>query len=353
MLILAFDTATDLATSALVADGEILGERTTRPQALLADVDALLEAARLVPADLSAIVVGTGPGSFTGTRIGLSVARGLALSLDLPVAGVSTVAALAAADERAFPVVDARRGEVFVLGPLRRATRRRRPPAGRDLHRQRRPPLPGASHGPRLRGSSGRLGSPCAARLAACLDRELVRPGRRRGAGVRPRSRREAVVRLSFSLRRLELSDLDAIERIELASYPTPWSRSMFASELAKQSSLSIAAVTPDERLVGYLVLSRYVDAWHVMNVAVDPEHRRLGIASAMLRRLFEVTRGDAERGYTLEVRVSNLAAISLYESFGFESRGVRRGYYTDNREDALIMWRDPEQPETTRGSGQ
>ena len=154
---------------------------------------------------------------------------------------------------------------------------------------------------------------------------------------------------MSFSLRRLELGDLDAIERIERASYPTPWSRSMFASELAKQSSLSIAAVTPDEQLVGYLVLSRYVDAWHVMNVAVDPEHRRLGIASAMLARLFEVTRDDAERGYTLEVRVSNLAAIGLYESFGFVSRGVRRGYYTDNREDAVIMWRDPDPtPETT-----
>jgi ribosomal-protein-alanine N-acetyltransferase len=117
----------------------------------------------------------------------------------------------------------------------------------------------------------------------------------------------------------------------------------MFAGELAKQSSLSIAAVTPDERLVGYLVLSRYVDAWHVMNVAVDPEHRRHGIATAMLGQLFEVTRDDAERGYTLEVRVSNLAAIALYESFGFVSRGVRRGYYTDNREDAVIMWRDPD----------
>jgi tRNA threonylcarbamoyladenosine biosynthesis protein TsaB len=117
VLILAFDTATDLATSALVADGETLGERTTRPQSLLADVDALLAAAQLVPSDLTAIVVGTGPGSFTGTRIGLSVARGLALSLDLPVAGVSTLAALAAATEHAFPVVDARRGEIFVLGP--------------------------------------------------------------------------------------------------------------------------------------------------------------------------------------------------------------------------------------------
>ena len=151
---------------------------------------------------------------------------------------------------------------------------------------------------------------------------------------------------MSFSLRRLELSDLDAIERIERASYPTPWSRSMFVSELAKPSSLSIAAVTSDGDLVGYLVLSRYVDAWHVMNVAVASTHRRLGIASAMLARLFEVTRDDAERGYTLEVRVSNLGAIGLYESFGFTSRGVRRGYYIDNKEDALIMWKDPEQAE-------
>ena len=117
MLILAFDTATDLATSALVADGVTLGERTSRPQSLLADVDALLAAAGVVPSDLTAIVVGTGPGSFTGTRIGLAVARGLALSLDLPVAGVSTLAALAAGAEGAFPVIDARRGEVFVPGP--------------------------------------------------------------------------------------------------------------------------------------------------------------------------------------------------------------------------------------------
>lgn len=118
MLILAFDTATDLATSALVADGETVGERTTRPQSLLADVDALLAGARVLPADLTGIVVGTGPGSFTGTRIGLSIARGLALSLELPVAGVSTLDALAAGTEGAFPVIDARRGEVFVLGPV-------------------------------------------------------------------------------------------------------------------------------------------------------------------------------------------------------------------------------------------
>ena len=148
---------------------------------------------------------------------------------------------------------------------------------------------------------------------------------------------------MSFSIRKLELADLDAIEAIERVSYPTPWSRSMFVSELAKPSSLSLAAVAADGTLAGYLVLSRYVDAWHVMNVAAAEQHRRTGIASSLLRSLFDVTRDDAERGYTLEVRVSNLAAISLYEKCGFVTRGVRHGYYTDNREDALIMWKNPE----------
>jgi ribosomal-protein-alanine N-acetyltransferase len=145
---------------------------------------------------------------------------------------------------------------------------------------------------------------------------------------------------MTIELRRLELSDLDAIEAIERASYPTPWSRSMFAGELAKPTSLSLGAVE-DGKLVGYLVISRYVDAWHVMNVAVDPSHRRRGIATALLERLFEVTRDEARRGYTLEVRVSNAGAIRLYERLGFQARGTRRGYYTDNREDAVIMWRD------------
>jgi [ribosomal protein S18]-alanine N-acetyltransferase len=144
-----------------------------------------------------------------------------------------------------------------------------------------------------------------------------------------------------IELRRLELRDLGAIERIEQRSYPTPWSRSMFAGELAKPSSICIGAFDSDS-LAGYLIISRYVDAWHVMNVAVSPEYRRRGIATTMLERLFELTAGDGRRGYTLEVRVSNLDAIRLYERVGFKARGIRRGYYTDNREDALIMWKDP-----------
>lgn len=118
MLVLAFDTATDVATSALVDDGEVLGERFSRAVTLLEDIDALLRQAGAHPSDLEGLAVGIGPGSFTGTRIGLAVARGLALARDLPAAGVSTLDALAAGADDAVPVIDAKRGEVFIPGPL-------------------------------------------------------------------------------------------------------------------------------------------------------------------------------------------------------------------------------------------
>jgi len=146
---------------------------------------------------------------------------------------------------------------------------------------------------------------------------------------------------VNVELRALAIDDLEAVERIERESYPTPWSPSMFATELAKPSSLCFGAHLEDGGLVGYLIVSRYVDAWHVMNIAVAEAYRRRGIAGALLERLFAVTADEAQRGYTLEVRVSNTGAIRLYERLGFTARGIRRGYYTDNREDALIMWRD------------
>jgi tRNA threonylcarbamoyladenosine biosynthesis protein TsaB len=115
VLTLAFDTATGVATSALVDDGEVLGERASRAQTLLEDVDALLRQAGAHPSELDRLAVGCGPGSFTGVRIGLAVARGLALSLGVPGAGVSTLAALAAGVADAMPVIDAKRREVFAL----------------------------------------------------------------------------------------------------------------------------------------------------------------------------------------------------------------------------------------------
>src|SRR5947208_1747545 len=115
MLILAFDTATETATSALVDRAEVLAERVSRAVTLMEDVDALLRQAGARPRDIDALAVGVGPGSFTGVRIGLATARALAFALDVPAAGVSTLAALTAGAPGASPVVDARRREVFVL----------------------------------------------------------------------------------------------------------------------------------------------------------------------------------------------------------------------------------------------
>jgi tRNA threonylcarbamoyladenosine biosynthesis protein TsaB len=115
VLILAFDTATHVATSALVWDGEVVGERTSTPVRLLEDVDALLRRGGVRESQLEGIAVGTGPGSFTGLRMGLATARALAFALGLPVAGVSTLAALAGGAQGALPVIDAKRREIFTL----------------------------------------------------------------------------------------------------------------------------------------------------------------------------------------------------------------------------------------------
>jgi tRNA threonylcarbamoyladenosine biosynthesis protein TsaB len=114
VLILAFDMATSVVTTALVRDREPLAERSSRPRSVLEDIDVVLREADVEPEQLDALAVGTGPGSFTGVRIGLATARALAFALGLRAAGVSTLDALAAGSPGAVPVIDAKRGEVFV-----------------------------------------------------------------------------------------------------------------------------------------------------------------------------------------------------------------------------------------------
>lgn len=144
------------------------------------------------------------------------------------------------------------------------------------------------------------------------------------------------------TIRPLGYSDLPQVIAIERRAFPTPWSLAMFVLELSKSSSICLAAVGDSgdgrRKLVGYLICSRYSDAWHLMNIAVDPPLRRRGIATSLMERLFE--KAGPEAAYTLEVRPSNRPAIELYERFGFRSAGMRRRYYQDTGEDAMIMWR-------------
>ena len=142
------------------------------------------------------------------------------------------------------------------------------------------------------------------------------------------------------SIRRLTYADLPQVVAIERRSFPTPWSLAMFVLELSKPAGVCLAAFEGDEML-GYLICSRYDTVWHLMNVSVDPSRRRAGVASGLLTSLIERI-DDPTAQLTLEVRPSNEGAITLYERFGFRSAGVRRRYYQDNGEDALIMWRTP-----------
>jgi ribosomal-protein-alanine N-acetyltransferase len=144
----------------------------------------------------------------------------------------------------------------------------------------------------------------------------------------------------ALHIRRLTYADLPQIITVERRAFPTPWSLAMFVLELSKTSGVCLAAMR-GETLVGYLICSRYDTVWHVMNVAVDPEQRNHGIGTALLERLIEEV-GDPAARYTLEVRTSNAGAIRLYERLGFRAAGLRRRYYQDNGEDALIMWRTP-----------
>jgi [ribosomal protein S18]-alanine N-acetyltransferase len=146
--------------------------------------------------------------------------------------------------------------------------------------------------------------------------------------------------RATVEIRPLNYSDLPAVAAIERRAFPTPWSIAMFVLELSKPTGLCLAALR-DGVLVGYTICSRYDTVWHVMNIAVEPELRRQGIASALLDELY-ARAGDETAQFTLEVRRSNHPAIELYQRDGFRIAGLRRSYYQDNGEDALIMWRTP-----------
>lgn len=150
----------------------------------------------------------------------------------------------------------------------------------------------------------------------------------------------------AIEVRRLTYADLPQVVAIERRAFTSPWSLAMFVLELSKSSGICLAAEVPgpggrgEPELGGYMICSRYDTVWHVMNVAVEPTQRRRGIATAIISSLLSRVERDAQ--LTLEVRKSNAGAITLYERFGFKSAGVRRRYYADNGEDAVIMWRTP-----------
>ena len=142
-------------------------------------------------------------------------------------------------------------------------------------------------------------------------------------------------------IRKAEAKDVLAIEEIEKQCFTVPWSyESLYQDIVENKLAFYIVAELAAGQICGYVGIWKIFDEGHITNVAVAPEYRRKHIARAMLEALMEVTAEAGIERYTLEVRAGNEPAIRLYEGLGFKSEGIRLGYYEDNGEDAIIMWR-------------
>lgn len=150
----------------------------------------------------------------------------------------------------------------------------------------------------------------------------------------------------------MRVEDVDQVHAIERLSFPLPWSRESFIREICEIDNSHLLVVSEDEdravspegsrvEVMGYACWWEVVDECHITNFAVAPEHRRKGVADFLLERILEDARGRGLLRATLEVRLSNAAAIALYEKWGFTAAAMRPRYYPDNREDALVMWKE------------
>ena len=143
----------------------------------------------------------------------------------------------------------------------------------------------------------------------------------------------------AIKVRDMRPRDVPQVVAIENATSATPWTRAMFMSELGRPGTLDLVADRGGD-VLAYVMVSRYADVWHILNVVVREAHRDQGIGGRLLDDLFDRASGKPHLGFTLEVRISNARAIHLYRRKGFLDHGIRPGYYSDNGEDAMIMWR-------------
>ncbi|WP_053361400.1 ribosomal protein S18-alanine N-acetyltransferase [Bacillus sp. FJAT-27251] len=143
----------------------------------------------------------------------------------------------------------------------------------------------------------------------------------------------------TIAFRQMEIDDIDKIHEIESKSFATPWSREAFYNELTKNRFALYTVIEHGREVAGYCGAWIIVDEAHITNIALLPEFRGMGLGEALMRKVMEIARKMGVRTMTLEVRVSNDRAQSLYRKLGFQDGAIRKRYYTDNMEDALVMW--------------
>lgn len=143
----------------------------------------------------------------------------------------------------------------------------------------------------------------------------------------------------AVQIRLMEMEDLDQVMEVEVDCFPTPWTRSAFFNELTKNQFAYYLVAESETKIIGYCGLWVIVDEAHVTNIAVHSSIRRQGVGEYLLRGCMQMAKTLGAEKMSLEVRVSNEPAQQLYRKYGFRDGGIRKNYYTDNQEDALVMW--------------
>lgn len=140
-------------------------------------------------------------------------------------------------------------------------------------------------------------------------------------------------------IRLMEIDDLDDVMELEFKCFTTPWSREAFFNEITKNQFAYYLVAEQDGKVIGYCGLWVISDDAHITNIAIHPSERRKGIGDYLFRGAMDMAKTLGAVKMSLEVRVSNEPAQSLYRKYGFQKGGIRKNYYTDNQEDALVMW--------------
>lgn len=138
----------------------------------------------------------------------------------------------------------------------------------------------------------------------------------------------------------LKLEHIDSVLVIDTLCFPTPWSRESFQKEIENNKFARYIIAKKGDVVIGYAGMWLILDEGHITNIAVHPEYRGIGAGKLLLEALIEICRIESINSITLEVRKSNIVAQSLYKKYGFVEEGIRKEYYGDNREDAIIMWK-------------
>ena len=374
MKILAIDTSTSAASAALVKDGNlcceyILNDGKKHSEKLINLIDMVIKSYGLSLGDIDIFACSTGPGSFTGLRVGASAIKGMAQALNKPIVGVPTLDGLAfnlwGYEGYICPILDAQRNMVysslytFKNGYLKKledyyaieiSDLIRRHSTDKDLVFL----GDGLSlFKDKLKESLDRVffapsgfnypRASSVASLAAISYKKgeiwnyndlRIHYIRRSQAEVEYDKKHNTVIETMKS------EDIEEVLEIEKLSFKTPWSRESFIAEMEKNDLAQYIVVKLDGKVIGYAGMWFILDEAHITNIAIHPNYRDRGIGDKLIKKIIEIVKENDLESITLEVRDSNHQAIYLYEKNGFTKEGLRRGYYSDTNDDALIMWK-------------